>query len=57
MPDLRGKSMREVLEFARQAGLILTVKGSGVAVEQSLKVGSALQAGQKCSVTFKTHSP
>lgn len=38
VPDFRGKTMRTVLELARQAGIEnLVLKGSGYAVEQSAK--------------------
>lgn len=56
MPDLQGKSMREVLEFSSQSGLVLKVKGSGIAIHQSLEEGSLIQPGQECIVTFRALS-
>lgn len=53
MPDLRGKSMREVLDFASQMGLIIKVKGSGVVVDQSIEAGAVLKRGQRCVITFR----
>ncbi|MBI3017471.1 MAG: transpeptidase family protein [Deltaproteobacteria bacterium] len=57
MPDLKGKSMRQVLEFAQKAGLIMNVKGSGIAVSQSIPQSTPLVRGQRCSVTFKPNAP
>jgi len=57
MPNLKGKSLRYVLEFAQKTGLILNVKGSGIAIHQSIAEGSPLERGQRCSVTFKSNTP
>ena len=57
MPNLKGKSMRQVLEFAQKAGLIVNVKGSGIAVSQSIPQSTPLVRGQRCSVTFKSSAP
>ena len=52
MPDLTGRSMREVLQFTSQVGLDLKVKGSGIVVKQSIAPGKEISKGQKISVTL-----
>ncbi len=54
MPDLKGKSMREVLSFAEQAGLIIKTRGSGIGIDQSIKAGSKITKGKVCVVTFES---
>ena len=56
MADLRGKSLREVLAYASETGLVLKIQGSGIAVHQSLQHGALIQPRQKCMVTFRAPS-
>ena len=56
MPNLAGRSMREVLEFSSKTGLQIQVTGSGVAVTQSIEEGNLIQSGQTCMVTFRALS-
>ena len=57
MPDLRGKSMRQILDFAQKVGLLMEARGSGIAVGQSIPQGSSFVRGQKCVVIFKASLP
>lgn len=57
MPNLRGKSMYDVLKFGREAGINIVVKGSGIAVDQCRDEGSLIEVGQSCMVTFKAQTP
>jgi cell division protein FtsI (penicillin-binding protein 3) len=57
MPELRGKSMYDVLKFGREAGIRIMVRGSGIAVDQCREEGSLIEAGQSCMVTFRAQIP
>lgn len=52
MPDLRGKSVREVAQWAEQAGVDLRISGHGFVVKQTPSAGSLIKKGRKCSVSF-----
>ncbi|QMU55646.1 MAG: hypothetical protein GKS04_00335 [Candidatus Mycalebacterium zealandia] len=52
MPDLHGKSVREVAQWAGQAGVNLRISGHGFAVKQTPSAGSLIKKGLKCSVSF-----
>lgn len=53
LPDLRGLTMRGVLESAKGADIAWRFKGSGIAVDQYPLPGSVIQAGRECVVDFK----
>lgn len=53
MPDLRGKSLRRVMEIMGEYPVKLQIYGSGIAVSQSPACGTTLREGQKVSVTFR----
>lgn len=52
VPDLRGLTMRGVLEAAGPAQIAWRFQGSGVAVKQSCGAGGAVAAGAECTVEF-----
>lgn len=52
LPDLRGLTMRGVLEASKEADIAWRFKGSGVAVNQSCVAGSLIAAGTECQVEF-----
>jgi cell division protein FtsI (penicillin-binding protein 3) len=52
MPDLRGLGVREAVARAMKSGVRVEVVGSGVAVEQSLPPGSAVE-GALVKLTFR----
>ncbi|MBI4040838.1 MAG: transpeptidase family protein [Deltaproteobacteria bacterium] len=56
MPDLTGRSLREVLQFSSEVGLNLKVYGSGIVINQSIEPGKEIKAGQTCIITFKAPS-
>jgi hypothetical protein len=52
VPDLRGKTLREVLEQTAAGGLVVDVEGEGVARQQEPAPGSALAQGVRIKVLF-----
>jgi cell division protein FtsI (penicillin-binding protein 3) len=52
MPDLRGRSVRDVARICSQLGLELEARGDGRAVSQSPSVGASLRAGQTVRIDF-----
>jgi cell division protein FtsI/penicillin-binding protein 2 len=52
MPDLRGRSVRDVARVCAQLGLELEARGDGRAVAQSPAVGERVEAGQPVRVEF-----
>jgi hypothetical protein len=56
MPDVRGKSMREVLYMLQGYDVSLVVTGSGVAVCQSPAPGTSLGKNSRCVIEFKPSS-
>ncbi len=56
MPDLRGRTIREVLDLLNHAGLKCRLDGSGLAVSQEPSPGTAIEPGGTCSVKFQSSS-
>ncbi|MET0624339.1 MAG: penicillin-binding protein [Pyrinomonadaceae bacterium] len=52
MPDLRGRSVREVARVCERLGLELEASGEGRALRQSPEVGSAVTSGQTVRIEF-----
>jgi len=52
MPDLRGRSVRDVARVCAQLGLELEAYGEGRAFRQSPSVGARLEAGQRVRIEF-----
>lgn len=52
VPDLSGLSMRDALATLEGSGLELSVRGSGLLVDQSPSAGSALYTGQRIELVF-----
>jgi cell division protein FtsI (penicillin-binding protein 3) len=53
MPDLRGKSMRQVMKELSGNGLFVKLKGSGFAVSQNPPVGRKISPERICTVRFR----
>jgi cell division protein FtsI (penicillin-binding protein 3) len=56
MPDLRGYTMRQVLDLLHRSGLKCRLEGSGVAVGQDPAPGADIAPGGTCSVKFQSSS-
>ena len=56
MPDLRGYTIRQVLDLLHRAGLQCRCEGSGLAVSQDPPPGSAINPGETCVVRFRGNS-
>lgn len=54
MPDLRGLTIRQVLDLLHRAGVRCKLDGSGLAVAQDPAPGAALSPGDVCSVKFQS---
>jgi cell division protein FtsI (penicillin-binding protein 3) len=54
MPDVRGLTIRQVLDLLHQAGVRCQLEGSGLAVEQDPAPGAELTPGAVCSVKFRS---
>ena len=52
VPNFRGKTEREVIEMATQAGIAVVMAGSGLVNDQLPPPGEVLGPGQKVKVTF-----
>ncbi|HEX8191121.1 MAG TPA: penicillin-binding protein, partial [Pyrinomonadaceae bacterium] len=52
MPDLRGRSVRDVARICARLGLGLEARGEGRALRQSPEVGAALAPGQTVRIEF-----
>jgi membrane peptidoglycan carboxypeptidase len=52
MPDLRGRSVRDVARICERLGLELEATGDGRAVRQSPAVGEAVASGQTVRIEF-----
>ncbi len=52
MPDLRGRSVRDVARICARLGLDLEARGEGRAFRQSPEVGAALAPGQTVRIEF-----
>ena len=53
MPDLRGRSVRDVARICSQLGLELEARGEGRAVRQSPASGASIEAGQTVRIDFE----
>jgi cell division protein FtsI (penicillin-binding protein 3) len=53
MPDLRGRSVRDVARVCAQLGLELETHGEGRAVRQSPSVGTQIEVGQVVRIEFE----
>lgn len=51
-PDLRGKTLRAVLEISTEKGLPIEIVGSGIARRQSPAAGAPLAPGERIRVEF-----
>jgi cell division protein FtsI (penicillin-binding protein 3) len=56
MPDLKGRTIRQVLDLLHRAGLHCRFEGSGLAVGQNPSPGAAIAPGDTCSVKFQASS-
>jgi beta-lactam-binding protein with PASTA domain len=52
MPDLRGRSVRDVARACAQLGLQLEAHGEGRVIKQTPEAGTELQSGQTIYVDF-----
>ena len=52
MPDLRGRSVRDVARVCAQLGLELEARGEGLAVRQTPAAGQSVEAGQTVRIEF-----
>lgn len=53
MPDLEGKSARDILRWAEESGVKVEFDGSGYSVKQSPDPGESLKKGTVCSFKLK----
>ena len=53
VPDLKGKTMRSVVQVTNRLGAEVLINGSGVAVRQSPKAGEKFAASEPINVWFK----
>ena len=53
IPNLRGLGVRDVLKKAKQLGLKVVIKGSGMVVKQIPKPGTPLKKDRSLTVTFQ----
>jgi cell division protein FtsI (penicillin-binding protein 3) len=56
MPDLKGYTIRQVLNLLNKSGLRCMVEGSGMAVNQEPAPGTEICPGTVCRVQFKSNS-
>jgi len=52
MPDLSGKSVRDILKWSEEEGVKVEVKGSGYVTDQKPLPGDTIEEGTVCSVQF-----
>jgi beta-lactam-binding protein with PASTA domain len=52
MPDLRGRSVRDVARICERLGLELEARGEGRALRQSPEVGASVASGQTVRIEF-----
>lgn len=57
LPDFKGKSLREVLEFCSLVGIEVNTSGSGYVVEQSIPPDTPVNKGQQLYVTLEPLNP
>lgn len=53
MPDLRGRSVRDVARWAEETGVDLRISGHGFAARQEPAPGSPVGEGRRCFVSFE----
>ena len=53
VPNVMGLSAQEAIEIVENSGLVAHIKGSGYVVSQSIKPGSAYEAGQEITLTLR----
>jgi len=53
MPNLKGKTIREVVAILHNAGIRCQVEGQGLAFDQKPEAGAPLPANNQCLVIFK----
>ena len=56
MPDLKGLTIRQVLDLLHRSGLHCRFEGSGLAVSQEPSPGTAISPGGACLVKFQSRS-
>ncbi|MGG1661690.1 penicillin-binding transpeptidase domain-containing protein [Brevibacillus sp. NRS-1366] len=56
MPDFKGKSLRDVMEFSSLLDLIVQATGTGFVTQQSIPPGTVLQGTEKLQVTLQSES-
>ena len=56
MPDLKGYTIRQVLDLLTRSGLKCRLEGSGMAVSQEPSPGTSLSPGGVCLVKFQSGS-
>ncbi len=56
MPDLKGYTIRQVLDLLNRSGLKCRLEGSGMAVSQEPSPGTAITPGGTCLVKFHSSS-
>ncbi len=56
MPDLKGYTIRQVLNLLNKSGLRCKLEGSGMAVNQEPPPGTEISPGSTCRVQFKSNS-
>jgi cell division protein FtsI (penicillin-binding protein 3) len=56
MPDLRGRTIRQVLDLLHRSGVQVRFEGSGMAVSQEPSPGTAISPGTTCLVKFQSRS-
>ncbi|MFD2371063.1 penicillin-binding protein [Brevibacillus sp. GCM10020057] len=56
MPDFKGKSLRDVMEFSSLAGIAVQASGSGFVASQSIPPGTVLTGSEKLQVTLRPES-
>lgn len=53
VPDLKGKSVKEATEILNSLGLMIKIKGTGFAMDQSPKEGTLVKKGEVVEVEFR----
>lgn len=53
MPDLSGKSVREILKWSEEEGVRVEVRGSGFVTDQKPRPGDTIKEGMVCSIELK----
>jgi cell division protein FtsI (penicillin-binding protein 3) len=53
MPDVKGMTMKEILELMSEYSISFEFEGSGVAFKQNPGAGQKLENGQRCQIAFE----